>query len=92
MLARLPKLGEVLVAMVRERTPVREEDPQPGLLRDSMTFEVDREAGVVRIGTPLEIGRYIELGTERMAPRAPIRKALADAVSNDVIPKVLSED
>jgi len=54
---------------------------QTGHLRRSITHEVDRVNLFARIGTNVEYGRYLELGTKRMAPRPWLRRALNEMTS-----------
>lgn len=52
---------------------------QTGRLRASVTYEVDEEALTARVGTNVEYGRHLELGTKRgIAPRPWLRRALAE--------------
>lgn len=67
----LDDAGRVVVAGVTSRT-----SDDTGALDASETYEVDRVAGVVRIGTPLLHGRFRELGTIRMPPEAAHRRTL----------------
>jgi HK97 gp10 family phage protein len=50
---------------------------QTGRLRASVATEVDGLTG--RVGTNVEYGRYLELGTRRMAARPWLRRALAES-------------
>jgi hypothetical protein len=70
---RLAAVGRALVPRVRRRSP-----DDTGDLDRSYRFEVDEANDRVLVGTELLHGRMIELGTTRMAPRAPMRKALAE--------------
>lgn len=54
---------------------------QTGHLRRSIAYEVDRTNLVARIGTNLAYGRYLELGTRRMAPRPWLRRAQAETMN-----------
>lgn len=71
----LDRAGRKLVAGVRRRSP-----DDTGELDGSYTHEVEDGPDGVRllVGTPLPKGRPIELGTRRMAPRAPLRRTLAE--------------
>ena len=53
---------------------------QTGRLRGSVTHEQGALDGkdVVRIGTNVQYGRRLELGTRKMAPRPWLRRALAE--------------
>lgn len=51
---------------------------QTGTLRSSIAWSVDRERLVVRIGTALKYGKYLELGTAKMQPRPFLRPTLAN--------------
>lgn len=53
---------------------------QTGRLRASVTYEVDANALEARVGTNVEYGKHLELGTRRgLAPRPWLRRALAEA-------------
>lgn len=55
---------------------------QTGRLRASVTHEVDAKTLEARVGTNVEYGRYLELGTKRgLAPRPWLRRALAECQS-----------
>lgn len=73
LVGNLPAVGAMLCDQIRSRSPDRTGD-----LDRSYTYEVDEREAVVRVGTELEYGKYIELGTVRMSPRAPIRRTLAE--------------
>lgn len=49
-----------------------------GRLRNSITNAIDTEAGAVYIGTNVEYGPDVELGTVRMHPHPYLRPAAAD--------------
>lgn len=52
---------------------------QTGRLRASVTYEVDERALSARVGTNVEYGKHLELGTRRgIAPRPWLRRALAE--------------
>src|SRR5574343_253090 len=72
---RLEALGPVLVAAIRRRSPDR-----TGTLDDSYTFTVDTDTLTLHVGTELLYGRFVEIGTSRRAPFAPIRRTLAEDV------------
>jgi HK97 gp10 family phage protein len=50
---------------------------QTGRLRSSVTHEIGR--GIARVGTNVLYGRFLELGTRKMAPRPWLRRALDEA-------------
>jgi phage gpG-like protein len=52
---------------------------QTGRLRSSITHEVQPGGRVVRIGTNLKYGLYLEVGTARMSPRPWLRRALIES-------------
>jgi len=53
---------------------------QTGRLRASVAYEVDEAALTARVGTNLDYGLYLELGTMRgLAPRPWLRRALAES-------------
>lgn len=55
---------------------------QTGRLRASVTHEVDAETLTARVGTNVEYGKHLELGTEKgIAPRPWLRRALAEMQS-----------
>lgn len=49
-----------------------------GKLRESIASDVDAAGLTVRVGTPLRYGKFLELGTRKMAPRPYLRRALAE--------------
>jgi hypothetical protein len=51
---------------------------QTGGLYQSMGYQVMPERFSVLCGSPLEVDRYLELGTVKMAPRPHLRRALAN--------------
>jgi len=51
---------------------------QTGTLRRSVAREVDAASLRGRVGTNLKYGRWLELGTQRMAARPWLRRALAE--------------
>lgn len=83
-LARLGFVGDMLLPRIRANSPDR-----TGELDRSYAYEVDESEYVLRIGTELERGKFIELGTVRMSPRAPIRRTLNE--SADEILRVLGD-
>jgi len=53
---------------------------QTGRLRASVTYEVDEAAIEAQVGTNVEYGKYLELGTKRgLAPRPWLRRALDES-------------
>ena len=74
---------EVNMKVVMKRKPYPSAPGQPpridtGNLIRSITSEMKREHNkiAIRIGTNVDYGRYLELGTEKMKPRPWIRQAL----------------
>lgn len=52
---------------------------QTGRLRASVAHEVDADSLTARVGTNVEYGRHLELGTKKgLAPRPWLRRALAE--------------
>ena len=49
---------------------------QRGRLRSSVAVEVDVDKASGRVGTSLKYGRYLELGTRKMAARPWLRRSL----------------
>lgn len=49
-----------------------------GRLRNSITNAIDTEANAVYVGTNVEYGPYVELGTSKMHPHPYLRPAAAD--------------
>lgn len=65
----------------KPHTPSRPGEPphvDTGRLRASVTHEVEKNLFSIigRVGTNVEYGRYLELGTSRMSPRPWLRPAL----------------
>ena len=55
---------------------------QTGRLRASIAYEVDESALTARVGTNVEYGRHLELGTKRgIKPRPWLRRALAESMT-----------
>lgn len=55
---------------------------QTGRLRASVAYEVDEAQLAARVGTNVEYGKHLELGTRRgLAPRPWLRRALAESMS-----------
>lgn len=73
LVGKLDGVGRALVKGFRRRSP-----DDTGALDASYTHEVDEANARVLAGTELLRGRFVELGTERMAPRAPMRRTLAE--------------
>ncbi len=59
-----------------------------GQLRRSIAWEVDKEKLVARVGTNLKYGKFLELGTSKMAARPFLRPALSK--NHDVIARILA--
>jgi hypothetical protein len=59
---------------------------QTGELKDSVTYEIDEKLSQGRVGTNVDHGKYLELGTKRgILPRPWLRRALlesADEINN----------
>lgn len=69
-------------SLIYGANPSRPGEPphvQTGRLRASVAYEV--EGNVTRIGTNVEYGRHLELGTSRMAPRPWLRRMLIERMS-----------
>lgn len=60
-----------------------------GNLQKSVTYEVDKEQLQGRVGTELDYGSYLELGTKNMKPRPWLMRTF-DAIYNQLI-KILRE-
>jgi hypothetical protein len=55
---------------------------QTGQLKQSVTYEVDEKAMEGRVGTNLDYGKYLELGTKRgILPRPWLRRALVESAA-----------
>lgn len=61
---------------------------QYGRLRGSVAHEVDEGSLAARVGTNVLYGRWLELGTSRMAARPWLRRALAE--SRDKVRSILA--
>lgn len=51
---------------------------QTGWLRSSMAYEIDRENLTAKVGTAVNYGRYLEMGTSRMAARPWLLRSAAE--------------
>lgn len=51
---------------------------QTGRLQSSVAWELDRSKMVVRVGTNVEYGRYLELGTRHIIARPWLRRMLRE--------------
>jgi len=52
---------------------------QTGRLRGSVTHEIDEETMTARVGTNVDYGKHLELGTKKgILPRPWLRRALAE--------------
>lgn len=61
---------------------------QTGDLRRRIAYEVDEASLVARVGTNLLYGKFLELGTKKMAPRPFLRRTLA--AERDAITRLLA--
>lgn len=62
---------------------------QTGRLRASVAYEVDEASLTARVGTNVEYGRHLELGTKKgILPRPWLRRALAETAGK--IQQILS--
>jgi hypothetical protein len=52
---------------------------QSGRLRASVTYVIDENNLVARIGTNVNYGRWLEIGTRRLRPRPWLRPSMAQA-------------
>ncbi|MDG3003245.1 hypothetical protein [Paludisphaera mucosa] len=69
-------------ATVTRSKPGEPPRKQTGLLRSKVAHEVDEATLTARVGTNLEYGRHLELGTKRgLAPRPWLRRALAEVAA-----------
>lgn len=67
------------VGPVERSKPGEPPRKQTGRLRASVQKEVDAESLTARVGTNVEYGRHLELGTKRgVKPRPWLRRALAE--------------
>lgn len=60
-----------------------------GRLKNSITHETDKDELVTRIGTNVEYGIYVEMGTVKMSPRPFLRMGLY--TSENKIEEILSK-
>lgn len=54
---------------------------QTGRLRASVTYEVDDANLIARVGTNVSYGRWLEIGTRRLAPRPWLRPSFAESAA-----------
>lgn len=74
--------GGRFVAMIVRSKPGEPPRKQTGRLRASVAHEVDGASLTARVGTNVEYGRHLELGTKRgLRPRPWLRRALAEMQS-----------
>lgn len=59
-------------------TPGEPPHKQTGRLRSSIAQSYDESAMTSRVGTPVAYGKFLELGTSKMAARPYLRAALAE--------------
>lgn len=71
------KRGTVYGSVVSE--PGEPPRKQTGRLRASVAHEVDRQRLIARVGTNVDYGRWLELGTSKMAARPWLRRALYES-------------
>lgn len=71
------KKGTVYGAVVSD--PGEPPRKQTGRLRGSVAHEVDRDKLTARVGTNVVYGRWLELGTSKMAARPWLRRALFES-------------
>jgi HK97 gp10 family phage protein len=57
---------------------------QTGRLQGSITYEIDPAKMTARVGTNLIYGKYLELGTRKMAKRPWLKRAIGE-VRGDVL-------
>ena len=62
---------------------------QTGLLRNSIREEVDEEEMTAIVGTNVEYGGFLELGTSRMEPRPFLTRTITE--EHEAITKLLSK-
>lgn len=69
----LTMIGQKAEGYAKMNCPTR-----TGRLKNSITNVIDMEANEVYIGTNVEYGPYVELGTSRRSPHPYLRPAAAD--------------
>ena len=72
-------------SLIHGANPSAPGDPprkQTGRLLGSVAWEVDPETLTGRVGTNLDYGRWLELGTRKMAARPWLRRALGEMKSS----------
>lgn len=85
-LAILTAWGETAERHAKQLCPV-----DTGRLRNSITYQVQANEDAVLIGTNVEYGKYVELGTSRMKAQPYLKPALVNykdeykQIMNDVI-------
>lgn len=76
------KKGRFLKGVVTHSAPGEPPRKQTGYLRSRVGHEVDEETLTARVGTNVEYGKHLELGTRYgLAPRPWLRRALAEVAS-----------
>lgn len=74
--------GRFLTALIYNANPSKPGEPphvQTGRLRASVAYEVS--GLVARIGTNVEYGRHLEIGTSKMEPRPWLRRMLIERMT-----------
>jgi hypothetical protein len=76
---KMAEIGDVVKDNAKAICPVK-----TGKLRDSIHKIVipDPEIPSVKIGSQVEYAWFIEMGTRKIAPRAFLRRGLADSIAN----------
>lgn len=75
-LDKLQISGQIIADSAIKNAPIK-----TGALRDSITFEVNKEEKSVRIGTNLFYAPFIEFGTKYIKPRFFLTKAARNNIS-----------
>jgi len=86
---RMSLVGEMVASKIRENIsdPTRTAGPSlpgafphadTGRLRNSIEYAVDDDGLSVRVGTNVEYGGYLELGTDKMEARPFLEKTIYD--------------